>query len=58
MATAATSRDEFGAKQPFDIVIGASGRTRRIIVKDALARGHQVVAIDRRRVARQLESAG
>ena len=28
-------------------VIGASGRTGRIVVKDALARGHQVVAITR-----------
>src|SRR5262249_38708251 len=28
-------------------VIGASGRTGRIVVKDALARGHQVVAVTR-----------
>jgi len=28
-------------------VVGANGRTRRIVVKDALARGHQVVAVTR-----------
>jgi putative NADH-flavin reductase len=28
-------------------VIGANGRTGRIVVKDALARGHQVVAVTR-----------
>jgi putative NADH-flavin reductase len=28
-------------------VIGASGRTGRLVVKDALARGHQVVAVTR-----------
>ena len=28
-------------------VIGANGHTGRIVVKDALARGHQVVAVAR-----------
>ena len=28
-------------------VIGANGRTGRIVVKDALARGHQVIAVAR-----------
>ena len=28
-------------------VIGANGRTGRLVVKDALTRGHQVVAVAR-----------
>ena len=40
-------REEWLAERMKIVVVGAGGRTGRIVVKDALARGHQVVAVTR-----------
>jgi putative NADH-flavin reductase len=40
-------REEWLAERMKIAVVGAGGRTGRIVVKDALARGHQVVAVTR-----------